>query len=303
MVFVIAMVAPMAAGLFFLPILQHASGAGVLLIAIALFYSFYYTARGGSPVMGTFLTISLTLVVTIGSVSSEVMVFLVKTIGLCAFTGVAFVGIAHTLLPDLPPDPALAGPKQAAPPRPNPSVAGRNALRAMLVVLPMALVFLFISGSPSYTVVMIKVATMGQQASSDKSREMGRSLLESTVWGGIGAVIAYNILLIWPSLVLYVLLIALAALIYGRFIFQGTAIHPRSKMVSYAFLTMLIILAPAMLDNGSAAGASAAFWSRMFLFVLIAVYGTLAVHVFDAFWPGKKQSIEPDHAAAASSVK
>ena len=35
----------------------------------------------------------------------------------------------------------------------------------------------------------------------------------------------------------------------------------------------------------SGAGAGAAFWSRLFLFVLIAIYGTAAVAVFDAFWP------------------
>mgnify|MGYP000467624649 CR=1 FL=1 len=37
-------------------------------------------------------------------------------------------------------------------------------------------------------------------------------------------------------------------------------------------------------------GAGAAFWSRLALFVLIALYGTAAVAVFDAFWPAGKSN-------------
>lgn len=287
-VFIVALLAPMIAGTALLPVLEHARAAGILLVALALFYSFYYTARGGSPVMGTFMTVGLTLVVTIGSVSSEILVLLIGGLGVCAIVGLIFVGIAHTLLPDLPPDPALAGMKKAPPPaKPEPAVASRNALRSLLVVLPLVLVFLFISASPAYTVVMIKVASMGQEATSEKSRQMGLSLLQSTFWGGVGAIIAWQVMQILPSLVMYILLITLAGLIYGRFIFKGPLVHPNFQMVSYAFLTMLVILAPAVMDGQGSSGAGAAFWSRLLLFVLIAVYGSLAVWIFDAFFPAK----------------
>ena len=93
---------------------------------------------------------------------------------------------------------------------------------------------------------MIKVASMGQQASTDKSREMGRSLLESTLWGGLGAAVGWYVMLIWPSLPVFVLITALAALIYGRWIFQGPAVHPKVSMVTCAFLTMLVIVTTIM---------------------------------------------------------
>ncbi len=202
--------------------------------------------------------------------------------------GIAFVWVAHLLLPELPPDPALAGMKKPKPPAPQAAEARRGAFRSMLVVLPLALVFMFMSGSPAYTVVMIKVASMGQQASAAKSKVMGRELLESTVWGGAGAIIGWCLMKIWPSLILYTLLIGLAGLVYGRWIFRGPAVHPKFSMASYAFLTMIVILAPAVLDSPTGSGAGAAFYSRLLLFILIAVYGTAAVAVFDAFWPGRK---------------
>jgi hypothetical protein len=116
---------------------------------------------------------------------------------------------------------------------------------------------------------------------------MGKSLLASTLWGGLGAIIAWNLLLIWPSLLMYTLLVALAGLIYGRWIFQGPAVHPKFQMVQYAYLTMIVILAPAVLDGIGSSAAGGAFWSRLLLFILIALYGTGAVAVFDAFWPSR----------------
>ena len=177
------------------------------------------------------------------------------------------------------------------PPRLAPDRAAvRRALRSLLVVLPLVLAFLFMSGSPAYTAVMIKVASLGQQASAEESREMGRSLLMSTLWGGVGAIAAWYLLSAWPSLILYTLIIGLAGLFYGRRIFHGPAVHPDFSTWSYAFLTMIIILAPAVLDSPGSSGAGAAFWSRLALFVLIALYGTAAVAVFDAFWPAGKSN-------------
>jgi len=288
-VFVVALLAPvLVGGQVILPFLDHMRGIGILLIALGLFYTFYFTARGGQPVLGTFMTVGLTLVVTVGSVSSELLMLIIPSVGLCAIVGIVFTWIAYALLPDLPPDPSLAGVKKPAAPKPDPADAGRNALRALAIVFPLTLAFLFMSGSPAYTVVMIKVATMGQQATSDHSRAMGRSLLASTLWGGFGAIIAWNVLSIWPSLLMYTLLVGLAGLFYGRWIFRGPAVHPKFQMVQYAYLTMIVILAPAVLDGIGSSGAGSAFWSRLILFVLIAFYGTAAVAVFDAFWPGRQ---------------
>lgn len=288
-IFVVALLAPvLVGGELILPFLDHMKGIGILLIALGLFHTFYFTARGGQPVLGTFMTVGLTLVVTVGSVSSELLMMIIPSMGLCAVVGIVFTWIAHALLPDLPPDPALAGIKKPAPPKPDPATAGRNALRALAMVFPLMLAFLFMSGSAAYTVVMIKVATMGQQATSDQSKAMGRSLIASTLWGGLGAIIAWHVLSIWPSLLLYTLLVGLAGLVYGRWIFQGAAVHPRFQMMQYAYLTMLVILAPAVLDGMGSSGAGSAFWSRLFLIMLTAVYGSVAAAVFDAFWPRRR---------------
>jgi len=280
---VVALVVPMLASLALLPFLAQARWAGIVGLGLALFYTFYFTARGGSAVLGTFMTVGLTLVVTVGSISPELLVVLIGALGINALVGVAFVWLAFLLFPDLPTESVPGGgkppPQSTTPPR----GAGRRALRSLLVVLPLALVFLFSSASAAYTPVMIKVASMGQEASVADSRVLGRSLLASTLWGGLGALLAWGLLRVWPSLVPYTLIVALAGLWFGRRIFRGVAVTPDFGTWSYAFLTLLVLLGPAVAD--SPLGGGLGFGQRLGLFVLIAVYGTAAVAVFDAFWP------------------
>ena len=290
--FVLALVLPAYAGMLLLPFLIYARWAGILLVILALFGSFYYSARGGSPVMGMFMTLGVTMVVTVGSVSADAMLLVVNGLAVGAAAGITFVAIAHALLPDLPPPQGTgAGKGPAPPPKPSRQSARRNALRSLAVVLPLVIIFLFISSSISYVVVMIKVASMGQQANARASRSMGREQLESTLWGGIGAIIAFQLMSIYSSLLLFCLLIGLACLLYGRRIFQGLAMHPKAGMWSYALLTMLIVLTPAV--TSTQGDASAAFYTRLMLFVIIAIYGTISVAVFDAFWPAKNKKPIP----------
>ena len=290
--FVLALVIPAYLGMLLIPFLMHARWAGILMVILALFGSFYYSARGGSPVMSVFMTMGLTVVVTVGSVSADVMLMVVNGISLGAISGIIFVAIAHGLLPDLPP-PASTKPikKPSPPPKPSKGLARKNALRSLAVVLPLVIIFLFISSSTSYVVVMIKVVSMGQQANSEVTRAMGRQQIESTLLGGIGAILAFWVMTIYPSLLMFCLLIALACLVYGTRIFQGPGMHPKGGVWSYALLTMIIVLTPAVTNTQETGDAGAAFYSRLMLFIVIALYGTISVAIFDAFWPVKKNDL------------
>ena len=267
-----------------LPFFAHLHSVGIILVMLALFYSFYISAKGAPEVVGTLLTIGITINVAIGSVNIDVFYAVVSGLSKGAACGLVFVWIAHVLLPDLP-GTFSGAQRPAPPPKPPADVARLLALRSTLVVLPIAVIFLFSSASMSYVVVMIKVASMGQQAEIANSRNLGRSLLESTLWGGIGAIIGWQLLSLWPSLVFFTLLTAIAALLYGARIFRGAGMQADGSTWSYAFLTMMVILAPAALDSAGGSAAGAAFWSRLVLIVITAVYGSLAVLVFDRFLP------------------
>jgi hypothetical protein len=143
--------------------------------------------------------------------------------------------------------------------------------------------------------VMIKVAAMGQEAANQKAGDAAKSLIMSTLIGGIGATVAWNVLRIWPSLTLYTLLIALAGLIFGPRIFAGRGLQPNGPTWSYAFLTMIVVLAPAVLDGDFGSSADVRFYDRLLMFVWATLYGVGAIYLFEAFWPQRKSlPAEPD---------
>lgn len=287
--FILVFVIAIHAGLVLLPFMLNQRMVGILLLALALYHSFYYTARGGSPVIGAFATVGLALVTSIGTVSIDAVLQVSGGLSTGAVFGVLFVWVAHAILPDslARPEPAPAQSAKAPPEKPDLGDSRRSAFRSLAIVMPVILWFLLSSASTSYAAFMIKVASMGQQAGIDQSRQVARLLLVSTAIGGVAAIIAWQVLSIWPSLIMYIMLIGLGGLIMGPRIFAGTGMHPAGATWSYGYLTMIVVLAPAVLDTQTGAAAGDAFWSRLEMFIWATIYGTGAVFVFDTLWRRK----------------
>jgi len=288
--FVLVLVVCAYAGLALLPFILHQRLVGIGLLTLALFHSFYFTARGGSPILGAFATMGLAITTSVGTVSVDAVLGVLHGLSMGAIVGVVFVWIGHAILPDSSArmEKALAPAAKPEAQEPDLPTARRSAWRSLSIVMPIIIWFLLSSSSASYVAVMIKVSSMGQQAGLDQTRQMGRSLLYSTIIGGVGAIIGWQILSIWPSLLMYTLLVGLGGLIMGPKIFQGPGMHPNGATWSYGFLTMIVILAPAVLDGQTGASADAAFWSRLNMFLLATLYAIAAVFVFDTLWPAKK---------------
>jgi len=291
--FLAAMTLSMYASLLLLPWLLDYQLVGLLLLLLALFWSFYFTAKGGSAVLGTFVTVGIALSTAVGSVSVDATLMLINGLIMNAVIGIVFVWIAHALVPDALaggfPGPAAGKPQDAA--RPDLEQARWSALRSTAIVFPIALWFMLSGASTAYVPVMIKVASMGQQATNEGARLAGRSLIMSTIIGGIGAIIGWNVLSVVPELMMYALLVALGALIFGPRIFQGKGMHPEAGTWSYGYLTMIVILAPAVMDTASGSSADVAFWSRLLMFALATLYGVAAVYVVDAFRPSRAEAL------------
>ena len=281
------------AGTLLLPVLLHQTAAGILLLVLALFWSFYFTAKGGSAALGTFATLGIALSTAVGSVNVTAVLDVIGYVSFAAFVGVLFTWIGHGLLPDGKADVVEQAPaNKTGKPDPDLLIARWSAFRSLLIVLPIALWLLFSASSASYLAVMIKVASMGQQATNEDTGKAGRSLLMSTIIGGGGAIIGWQVLSIAPTLNVFVLFCAIAALLMGRRIFAGAAAHPEAATWSYGYLTMLIILAPAVLDSAGGDAAGIKFWERLVMFGGATLYAVVAVYVVDAFRPDRVRNVK-----------
>jgi hypothetical protein len=291
-VFVLVMTLSLYAGMLLLPTLLHQPVVGMLLLGLALYWSFYFTAKGGPAVLGTFATVGIALTTAIGSVNVDAVLEVASSMSIATAVGVLFVWIAHALIPDSMAVDAAApnsGEKPQAP-KPDLATARWSAFRSLLIVMPVVIWMLFSAASTAYIPVMLKVASMGQQATNNAAQNAGRSLMLSTLIGGAGAIIGWEILSIAPTLMIYTLIIGLAGLIMGPKIFQGAAVHPQAATWSYAYLTMVVILAPAVMDSIGGDSASLKFWDRMIMFGGTTLYAVIAVHVVDAFRPAGTKS-------------
>ena len=280
-----------------LPMLVRQPLVGFILLVIVLFWSFYFTAKGGNAVIGTFATVGIAISTAIGSVNIDAVFAVLEGVTVGTVVGVTFVWIAHALLPDSKAEVAKMPPRPA-PPTPDLKTARWSAYRSMVITLPVVIWFLLSSASTAYLPVMIKVASMGQQASGEGTRQAGRSLIMSTVIGGALAIIGYQLVSVVPSLTLYAIFVALTGFFVGRRIFVGPAMSPDGGTWSYGYLTMLVILAPALMDTSTSAGVK--FWERIFMFGATTLYSVAAVYVFDAFWQRPDPSAANEKAAEST---
>ena len=70
-IFIGALIGSLCIGLLIIPFLEFAPATGILLMGLVLFASFLFTAKGGSPLLGTFLTVGMTVLAAIGSLSVD----------------------------------------------------------------------------------------------------------------------------------------------------------------------------------------------------------------------------------------
>ena len=273
-------------------VVLYAGLVGLLLLSLALFHAFYFAARGGNPVVATLITVGLALTVAVGTVSVDALLGVASGLVIGAAVGAAIAVVSHLLIPDRTgtlPAPAKAADSTTPSTQVDLGLARHSAMRSLAVVFPVLLWFLISGASAANMAVMIKVSAMGQEVSQQSTRDAARSLIFSTLAGGLAAVLAWNVLSVWPSLSLYTLLVALAGLIFGQRIFVGQGLHEHASTWTYAFLTMIVVLAPAVLDSDFGSAAGARFYDRLFMFGWATLYAVVAVYVFDAFWrrPGE----------------
>jgi hypothetical protein len=274
--FVVVLAAAVLLGLLVLLPLNYQALAGVLLLTLLFYLVFLRGLRGGNPLVGALAIVGLAVIPIVGVISVPAAIVICEALLKAGVVALLILWLAHALFPD-PPVVAGSQPKVAAP-QPDTAAAGRLAARSTLVVMPV-IGWLLATGGTSYIGMAIKVASMGQQVSTDSTRQAGYSLLASTLIGGVAAIAVWLVLRIWPSLLLYVLLVLLVGLVMGKRIFAGAAYTPTGPVWTYAYVTMLIILGPAVLDSGDAAGAR--FFDRIMMFVWATVYSMFAVWFFD----------------------
>lgn len=266
----LAVLATFGLGLALAPMLISYPVSAVLIAAVGIYVSCYLAVNVGKGLVATLLIMGITMVSAAGTVSTAIATGVIGA--LIGAIGIAIVcqAIVYALFPEDP-----VSEDHAAQTTPVGSTEGWIALRATLVVLPAYL--LALTDPTLYLPVIMKSATLGQQASGVALKGAGRELLGSTALAGVLAIGFWCALGISVNLWMFFLWMLLVGVFCASRLYGVVQTRFTPSFWQNALLTMLILLGSAVQDSTSGKDVYEAFLIRMSLFVGVAVYAWLAV--------------------------
>lgn len=280
-------------GLALIPMLTYYPATGVLTVAVGVFFSNYLSVNLGKGAVASLLTVGITLISSAGVASFDLAVTLIDAIVIGIVLTIVFQWLVYPWLPE---DPAPPSAKAAV-------VPGREqsswvALRATLIIMPAFLLALI--NPAAYASIVMKAVSLGQQASVMHARHAGRELIGSTITGGVAAILLWFALQMAPNLWMFFLWTLLFGVYFASKFFGVIASRYPASFWQYAFVTMLILLGPAVADSASDKDVYQAFFVRLALFLAVTVYAWAAIVALEHL---RARRIHPPDASISANAK
>jgi len=253
----------------------------VPLLALALFHTYYFLNRGGSFWLVLMLLLCLLLMPMLAGVHEMLAIGVVQALIGSSWLTIALLWLAHYLVPDAPAEAVPQAAKKAVGYRPGFSApAAEAALKSMMVVLPIAIIFIA-NNWVSQILVMVFAAIFTLSPDLDKGKEAGMNSIKSTLIGGAAACFFYWALVAVPEYYFLILLMFFASLGFGTAINSGRAI---AKYLPSAMVAMIILVNSSL---GEGSNFTEVLLLRILFISLAASYVVIALKILDAFWPEK----------------
>lgn len=250
------------------------------ILALVLFYT-YYTNKLKTPVK-TFMLISFLLlpVLSMQHIAIAYSFNIYFIIG--ATLTIIFVRIVYFLIPDK--TEADAGNKQqASQTKEIDDTQLTNAIQAFIVVFPVVLFFFYFNWNDALIILMfIGILSMN----STFNAKAGFALLVGNLLGGLMAIIAYELLVMVPHFIFFILLILGVALLLSTKIFSTQKTAPLYGM---AYSTFLLILGQ---STTSTSNAGQKVWMRVIMIMAAVLYVVIALKVIEAYKERRSSKIQ-----------
>lgn len=281
---VLVVVITLGVGLLLIPVLVHYPMSGVLIVALGLYLSAYVTINLGKALVGTLLTVGVTLISAAGTLNYLLALTVIQSL-------VLGIGVAifcqWVVYPWFPEDEALPG--KGKPKTPSAVQSNWYALRSALIVLPAYLVVLI--NPAMYLPIIMKSVSLGQQGSLVKARDAGRELLGSTFLGGCFAAAFWFLLDLVTNLWMFSWWMLLFGVYFAAKLYQVFPSRYPASFWQNTVVTMLILLGPAVEDSANGKDVYAAFAVRMGLFVVVTLYAWLAISLLERLRARRRRRI------------
>ena len=149
------------------------------------------------------------------------------------------------------------------------------ALNGLLVVLP--LVFVFYLYNATIAILTLVFALLLSFDPFIYQSKKGPALLLANVFGGLAGILAYNILVIAPSYVLYIFLILSVAFYFVINIFSGKKTAPIFRISFNTFFVVMGVISTSTNEAGNT------LWERIIQIGLAVFYVIIAFRIVNTF--------------------
>jgi len=256
----------------------------VLMITLALLRIFYLARKGKPDILIIMLLVGVTVIPMLAMQSQFLAYEAVKMLVFSIALAVLFSIACFALIPGGGIDDAEEKPA-------SDEDALRGAIKSTLVVMPLYL-YIFFTNTPGALLILIFVAILAQDTSLDKGLKSGAGLFLGNLIGGLIGIVIYNLLVMVPSLVFFILLMALTWLLIGQQVFKPGML---GILFGIGFATINVVLSSAL--GFFSEDASTAVYQRLLQLTLVTVYIIMSFsvvdYISDLLLGKEKQNVQP----------
>ena len=247
----------------------------LLAVMLMVYRCFYLLAHGIKRALTTWALIGILLIPVMACQSMGLAVDLTMGIFGSGVAAMGFVWVAHVLVPDPDVVEVAAPASPPAPPSLDHSTSARQALIRTLVILPLE-AYVLLGQSTDDIKLLIFSAMLAQSPNLQAGAKGGKAMIVGNVFGGIVAMLFYELLVMCTSYIFLVLLFVLLSLVFGRQIFgEGKW----AGLCKSGFGTAILLVGMGTMPIGD--DIDTQFYARILLVVAAAIYIVLAFRVVD----------------------
>jgi len=265
----------------FLPMLQY-PGVFLLFSGLVLFLLFYAKAGGAPPLLIVFLLIGIIVVPLVGTINPALSRGVANGLFFSAAIAIATINVSNALLPDPSGLEVPKTPEASTAPPPTPHEQAILALRSVVVLYPLFVVFMLFSAVGG-AVALIFAMMLTLEPTYGVHLSAGKGLIMANLSGGMVAVVIYQLLVFVPSYPFFLMLVTASGLLIGNQIFSGSKL---GKLLSAGITAVFIVLGPT-LTGDAAAGANLAL--RLALIAAGVIYVVFAFGLLERLTRGKRR--------------
>ncbi|GJM29936.1 MAG: hypothetical protein DHS20C17_25710 [Cyclobacteriaceae bacterium] len=251
----------------------------ILVTFLLLFHIFYTRHAIFNPLVKVWLLVAILLIPNIAlqsMVLAKVMAISLVWNAACAILLIWIIYLVFPLTPESQQSPTK-GKSQDDTPGSGRNARFNTALTSTLVIMPVYLTFYFAT-IPNALLILVFIAILSMQPAFAKDWKVGKALIIGNIIGGLAAIIAYEILTVVPEFNYLILLVLLAGLVFGLFVFDES---PMAAVFGMAFSTFLLIIGSVTGSDGDGAGGKV--WSRVIQIMIAVVYAVSAFGLIAKF--------------------